>query len=285
MSLLLGVFDGFETFFETVGVQIIECLAIFVLGVFIIRIIKHFLKKSTLKSSRPTLANFLISCLNVFLYIILFYIIFSILGISTASFIAAISAAGLAIALSLKDSLGNLASGVLIVTTKPFVEGDYILVKGVEGTVKFVKMFTTTILTIDNKEIVIPNSAIISNEVTNFSARSTRRIDLDVYVAYGSDIDEVKKVLLDVMNKHPNISKNPEPFARLNKYGESSLEFRIKAWVSSSKYWDTYYDLMELFSKALAENNIKVPFTTQEIIMHTEEDYLPKPKSEANANE
>lgn len=285
MSLLLGVFDGFETFFETVGVQIIECLAIFVLGVFIIRIIKHFLKKSTLKSSIPTLANFLISCLNVFLYIILFYIIFSILGISTASFIAAISAAGLAIALSLKDSLGNLASGVLIVTTKPFVEGDYILVKGVEGTVKFVKMFTTTILTIDNKEIVIPNSAIISNEVTNFSARSTRRIDLDVYVAYGSDIDEVKKVLLDVMNKHPNISKNPEPFARLNKYGESSLEFRIKAWVSSSKYWDTYYDLMELFSKALAENNIKVPFTTQEIIMHTEEDYLPKPKSEANANE
>ncbi|MGN1227980.1 MAG: mechanosensitive ion channel family protein [Christensenellales bacterium] len=266
--MLLGVFDNFNTFFETVGIQIIQCLFVFVIGVIAIRIIKSVIKKSTSKSNNQTLVNFFISCLNVFLYVVLIYIIFAILGISTTSFIAALSAAGLAIALSLKDSLSNLANGVLIVSTKPFVEGDYVKIGSVEGTVKSVKMFTTKIVTVDNKEITIPNSHIITGEIINYSARTTRRVDLDVYVAYGSDIEKVKAVLIDVMKKHPKIAKNPAPFARLNKYGESALEFRIKAWTSTESYWDCYYDLLEQFSVALQENDIKVPFNTQEIYIN-----------------
>ncbi|MBQ8749475.1 MAG: mechanosensitive ion channel [Clostridia bacterium] len=267
--MLLGVFDGFNTFFETVGVQIIKCIAVFVIGVIAIRIIKAVIKKTTSKSKNQTLINFFVSILTVALYVVIFYIIFAILGISTASFIAAISAAGLAIALSLKDSLSNLANGVLIVSTKPFVEGDYISIAGVEGTVKSVEMFTTKIVTVDNKEITIPNSQIIADEIVNYSVRTTRRVDLDVYVAYGSDIEKVKRVLLDVMNKHDMIAKNPAPFARLNKYGDSALIFRTKAWTSNENYWTCYHDLLEQFAVALKENGIKVPLNTQEVYVTT----------------
>lgn len=268
--MLLGVLESFNTFFETVGIQIIQCLAVFVVGVIVIRIVKTAIKRATKESSNPTLVGFFISCLNVFLYLVIFYIIFSILGISTASFIAALSAAGLAIALSLKDSLSNLANGVLIVSTKPFVEGDYVLIGTVEGTVKSVKMFTTKIVTIDNKEITIPNSKVISGEIVNYSARTTRRVDLDVYVSYDSDIEKVKKVLIDVMKNNKMVAKNPAPFARLNKYGDSCLEFRVKAWTSTDAYWDCYYDLMEEFLIALEENHIKVPYDSFEIYMHSE---------------
>ena len=282
--MLLGVLDSFNTFFETVGIQIIQCLAVFVVGVIVIRIVKTAIKRATKDSNNPTLVGFFISCLNVFLYLVIFYIIFSILGISTASFIAALSAAGLAIALSLKDSLSNLANGVLIVSTKPFVEGDYVLIGSVEGTVKSVKMFTTKIVTIDNKEITIPNSKVISGEIVNYSARTTRRVDLDVYVSYDSDIEKVKKVLIDVMKKNKLVAKSPAPFARLNKYGDSCLEFRIKAWTSTDTYWDCYYDLMEEFIKALEENHIKVPYDSMEIFMHGERKHKFEKSAQSLAN-
>lgn len=270
--MLLNVFDSINTFFETFGIQIIECIAIFVIGLFVIRTIKSLLKRATKKSQNKTLVNFFISCLNVFLYVVLIYAIFAILGISTTSFLALLSAAGLAVALALKDSLSNLANGVIIVTTKPFIEGDYIQVNGVEGTVKSVQMFVTKIITIDNKEITIPNSQIISNEVINYSARTTRRIDLEVYVAYESDIEKTKRVLLDVMNKHPKLAKNPAPFCRLSKYDESSLAFKTKAWTSTANYWDCYHDLLEQFIEALRANGIKVPYTTREIYLHNDKE-------------
>mgnify|MGYP002518068805 FL=1 len=282
--MLLGVLDSFNTFFETVGIQIIQCLAVFVVGVIVIRIVKTTIKRATKDSNNQTLVGFFISCLNVFLYLVIFYIIFSILGISTASFIAALSAAGLAIALSLKDSLSNLANGVLIVSTKPFVEGDYVLIGSVEGTIKSVKMFTTKIVTIDNKEITIPNSKVISGEIINYSARTTRRVDLDVYVSYDSDIEKVKKVLIDVMKKNKLVAKSPEPFARLNKYGSSCLEFRIKAWTSTDTYWDCYYDLMEEFIKALEKNHIKVPYDSMEIYMHSERKHKLKKNAQSLAD-
>lgn len=268
--MLLGILDGLNTFLETVGIQIIQCIAVFVIGMIVIRIVKTTIKRATKNSNNPTLVGFFISCLNVLLYVVIFYIIFSILGISTASFIAALSAAGLAIALSLKDSLSNLANGVLIVSTKPFVEGDYVLIGTVEGTVKSVSMFTTKIITVDNKEITIPNSKVISNEVINYSARTTRRVDFDVYVAYDSDIDKVKRVLMDVMKKNKLIAKSPEPFARLYNYGDSCLEFRIRAWTSTDAYWDCYFDLREGFIKALEENDIKVACDAMEVYVNGE---------------
>lgn len=263
--MLLGVFDGINNFFETMGVQLIQCIAVFVVGLLAIKIVKGIIKKVTRKSKSQTLINFFVSCLTAFLYLFIFYIIFSILGISTTSFIAVLSAAGLAIALSLKDSLSNLANGVIIVTTKPFVEGDFVNIGGVEGNIKSVNMFTTIILTKDNKEITIPNSKVISGEIINYSAKTTRRIDIDVGVAYESDLEFVKKVLMEVLQNNSMIAKTPEPYVRLEAFGDSALIVKVRGWTSNDNYTNCRIDLLEQILDALNKNKIKIPYPTREL--------------------
>ena len=183
----------FDYFVNNTGLVIVRTLAFFVLGLVIIKIIQAITRSATLKSSKldNSAASFIISIVTVVLYVALVIVVVSSLGFSTAGIIAGFSAVALAIALALKDSLGSLANGVIIIFTKPFKKGDYVQIGDYDGLVQDIRLFNTKILTYDNNEVIIPNSDILSSEMINYSTMPLRRVVIDVPIPYGADIAEV----------------------------------------------------------------------------------------------
>ncbi|WP_421672629.1 mechanosensitive ion channel domain-containing protein [Raoultella terrigena] len=180
-------------------------------------------------------------------------------GIETSSIIAVIGAAGLAIGLALQGSLSNFAAGVLLVTLRPFRAGNFVQVGAVSGVVQTVHVFSTTLLTVDNKEVVIPNGKIIADSIVNYSRHPYRRIDLLLGVAYQSRIAEVKNVIQGVVDKESRIDKSRGTTVRLIELGPSTLNFTVRVWVKNVEYWDTYFDLLETIKESLDEHNIVLP--------------------------
>lgn len=253
--------NGIIAFFTSTGVLIAKVIALVIFGLLAIRLIMRLTRSTMLKNKKnPTTLKFLLAILNVGLYVVLFFAVASTAGISTTSFLAALSAVGLAISLALKDSLSNIANGLIIVSTKPFVEGDKIMVNGTEGIVKNIGLFNSKLLTADNSLVTLPNSILVSSTVTTVTANSTRRLDMLFNAAYGTDVEKVKDVLLKTAKAHKNVLDAPAPTARLNKQNDSALEFVLKVWVPRSSYADVYFDLMESMVTAFNENNIEVPF-------------------------
>lgn len=187
------------------------------------------------------------------------------LGIETSSIIAVIGAAGLAIGLSLQGSLSNFAAGVLLVTLRPFRAGDLVQVGAVSGTVQTVHIFSTTLLTADNKEVVIPNGKIIADSIVNYSRHPFRRIDMTIGVSYSSQISEVKRVIQSVIDRDIRIDKIRTTTVRLAELGPSTLNFTVKVWVKNSDYWDIYYDLLEKIKEALDTHCIDIPCPQMDI--------------------
>lgn len=208
--------------------------------------------------------NVLIEFLRSFVRgtVIVLFAVFALnfLGFATASIIAVLSAAGLAIGLSLQGSLSNLASGVLTIALRPFKQGDYIEVSGVQGSVIKTGMFNTQIKTPDNKLIFIPNSQLTSGNIVNYSAEENRRVDMAVGIDYSSDINKVKEILLETINSHSLVINKEESFVGIVNYGDSSIDLTIRVWTRSGDYWSVYFDLMENIKSTLDTNNISIPF-------------------------
>lgn len=253
-----------KNFLSTYGVRILFAFAILFIGLFLIKIVSR-VGKNTLRKSplERTTSSFVIAILTFAMYLILAYCFATTLVPDvSAGLVAALGAGAVAIGLALKDSLGNFASGVIIIITKPFREGDYVSIGGTEGTVKAIGILATTLHTTDNKKITISNTAVFNSVVINYSARPTRRIDLDVNVSYDSDIELVKKTLINIGKDHPLVQDDPEPLCRLHSMGEYSLVFRYRVWVKNSDYWDVYWDLNEKIISKFRELGINIPFKT-----------------------
>ena len=262
----------FNNFFETTGITIIKVFIIIILGVLLIKLLMRYIKRALMASSLEAgLSSFLLSVINAVLYIMLIFIVMSTLGVSMGAFIAALSAAGLAIALALQDSLSNLASGILILVNKPFVEGDYIKIGSEEGTVKTVKIFTTQIETYDKKLITIPNKSIVNGNVINYTTSPLRRVDLTFCVAFGTKQDDVKNVVKEKFKETKFGVKSPNLFIGVNKYTEHGLEFSFKIWGKAEDYWDLYYEAYEKLTDALQTANIVIT-NNQSIVKLSEED-------------
>jgi small conductance mechanosensitive channel len=213
-----------------------------------------------------SLEKFFLNVIRIACYIVLVISALSQLGISTTGLIACFSAAAAAIALALKDSLSNIASGIILLFSKPFVTGDFIEFDSDMGEVQQIDLIHTKVRTYDYKSIVIPNSVISNMEIINYSKLPYRRIDVTVPVGYDVDIDKVKSVLLTALKTHNKILNEPsEPFVRVNEFGESSVDFIVKVWVNMEDYWDVYYDLMELIKKSLDKANIPIPFNQLDV--------------------
>lgn len=265
--------DGFIAFFETKGVIIAQFIALLIFGLIFIRIFDKAAKKIMLKVAlERSLATFIVALLNLLLYFALIIGLFSLLGFSTASFVAIFSAFALALSLALKDSLSNIANGVIIAVSKPFKAGDYINVSGIDGIVKKMGIFFTQIVTFDNRVITLPNSQIMSNTITNFTARVTRRTDVIVSVAYGSDVDKVKGVIAEVVNSNPLIHKIPEPVIRLEALKDSSVDYLVRVWADAGNLFTVYYELLESLYRALNANNITIPFNQLDVHIIDKED-------------
>ena len=216
----------------------------------------------------PSVRSFWQSFLSIALKVVLIVIVAGIVGVPTASIVAVLGSAGLAIGLALQGSLSNFAGGVMILLFKPFLAGDYIEVSGsadARGVVTDISIFYTTLRTYDNRRIVVPNGAVSNATLVNFSSLPTRRVDLTLAAGYRAKPAEVSALLLALAAADPRVLAEPAPFARMTKMGDSALEFTLRAWCETGDYWDLLYDLTERAKAAFDEHGIEIPYPQMDV--------------------
>ncbi len=252
------------------GIKIAMAVLIFVVGKFVVKLVVGLVKKilSRSESMDEMLINFVASIVNAVL--ILFVIIAALdqLGVDTSSLVALIAAAGLAIGLALQGSMQNFAAGVMILIFKPFKSGDFVDAGGVSGVVENVQIFSTTMRTGDNKEVIVPNGGIYSGAITNFSARDTRRVDMVFGIGYDDDIRKAKEILEGLVAADERILKDPAPVVALSELADSSVNFIVRPWVNSGDYWAVSWDMNEKVKLAFDEAGISIPYPQMDVHLH-----------------
>ena len=247
----------------SVGLDILIALIVLFIGRRLIKWIVKLIERSMSKSTvEPMVTKFLLSFTKFGLYALLAIIIIGILGIPTSSFVAALSAAGLAIGLALQGSLANFAGGVLILIFKPFGIGDYIKedTNGNEGTVVGIDLFYTKLQTPDNKRVVVPNGVLANSSLTNYTSQNMRRVDIVVGISYDSDIKLAKSIILDIINADERVLKDQDVNVFVSELAESQVTLGARCWVATDDYWQTKWDFLELFKEQLEGNGVDIPF-------------------------
>ncbi len=243
------------------ALQIVLAVVILFVGSKLIKWIRKILKKTLERHEADTgLIQFLDALVKYLLYIVLGMMILQKFGVETASVVAVLGSAGVAIGLALQGSLSNFAGGVLILLLKPFKVGDYIIQGSLEGTVVEIQLFYTTLLTPDNKRVVFPNGQLSDNSLTNVTAEPTRRLDIKIGISYESSIQEAKKVLLNVASRDEDILKEEPPFVAVAELESSSVTMLLRVWVPTDKYWDVLFRANERIKEDMEKAGVKIPY-------------------------
>ena len=248
------------------GLKLIGALLIFLIGKWAARKIQNIIVKMMRKNKMDeTLVSFVESIVYILLLIVVVLAALSTLGIETTSFVAILGAAGLAIGLALQGTLGNVGSGVMLISFRPFKVGDFVTAGGETGTVAGISIFATVLHTLDNKVVTVPNSAVTAGNITNFSEKEVRRIDLTFGIGYGDDLKFAKETLEKVMADDDRILDEPAPFVGVSELGDSSVNFVFRPWVKSADYWDVFFDMNEKVKLTFDEQGISIPFPQMDI--------------------
>lgn len=244
-----------------------KCILIACVIYFVGRTIIKFIKKVLIgmmerRNLDPSIQSFLRSVVNVLLNVLLIITVVSALGINTTSFAALLASFGVAAGMALSGNLQNLAGGIVVLLFKPYRVGDYVEAQGVQGTVKDIQIFHTAILTVDNKLIHVPNGALSSGNIINYSTMPQRRVDLTVSVEYGQDLDQARQVLLDIAAKDDRILKDGAfaPFVGLVQMADSSVDFTVRLWCDGANYWGVFFDTQETIYKEFNRQGIGFPY-------------------------
>jgi small conductance mechanosensitive channel len=206
---------------------------------------------------------------SILKYTILVFVVIAALGrvgVQTASFVAIIGAAGLAIGLALQGSLSNFAAGFLLIIFRPIKAGEFIEVAGTAGVVQSVQLFTTTLTSGDNKMVVVPNSAILNGTIVNYSRMDTRRVDMTFGIGYGSDLRKAKQILEQLVNEEPRILKDPEAVIAVAALADSAVNIVVRPWVKTADYWGVWFDFHEKVKLAFDADGVEIPFP--QMVMH-----------------
>jgi small conductance mechanosensitive channel len=256
-----GLFDSLLHDAFRFGIKLAICIVIYIVGRKLIKYLNKFLTKvMSRKEFDSSVASFLRSFISIALTATLLLLIVSILGINSSSFVALFASIGVAFGMALSGTLQNFAGGVMILLFRPYKVGDYILAQGQEGTVKEIQIFNTVIVTSDNRTIFIPNGGLSSNTIVNYNKQKNRRIEWVVGVAYGSNYDNAKAVIQDILKAEKRILSNPAPLIALKTLNESSIDIVIRAWTLRENYWDVYFNVNEQIYKDFAAKGIDIPF-------------------------
>lgn len=243
------------------GKSILVAILILVVGRFIVKLINKLVGQMLdRRKVDPTIASFTKSFVNVLLMVLLIITVVSALGVNTTSFAALLASAGVAVGMALSGNLQNLAGGLLLLFFKPYKVGDYISAQGVEGVVKAIQIFHTVLTTVDNKEIFVPNGALSSGTVVNFSRNDLRRVDQVVTVEYGTDVNAVREAVMDIANADSRILKDPAPFVELGSLADSSVNFTVRLWVKTADYWGVWFDMNRKVYEEFNKRGIGFPF-------------------------
>lgn len=247
-------------FFKNAGLNILYGIVILIAGLILCKVIKEILRAVLRKSKRDeAMTSFVVSLTDIILKIIVLITALATMGINTASIIAVIGTCGVAVGLALKDSLGNLASGIMIIFNKPFKKGDYVEIAGEEGLITAINLFNTTLTTYDNTVIIIPNSQAVNNPVVNYDGCKFRRVVVDVDVPKGSDLDEVKAIVSAVADKEPLLTEEIDYTVRMEEQTPDCVRLKLKAYTDAANYWDVKYNLTENVYDALKAGGLMPP--------------------------
>lgn len=246
---------------ETYGVPVLKAILVYIIGSFIIKKLVGILRKVMAKGSYDeSLQKFLMNLVSWALKIFLIIIVIGTLGIETTSFAAVIAAAGLAVGLALQGSLSNFAGGVLIMIFKPYKIGDLVEAQGVLGVVKEIEIFTTKLVSPDNKLLIVPNGAMANGNIVNYTAEGKIRVDTVIGVDYASDIKQTKDVLLEVLTSNPLVLQDPAPSVNVMELADSSVNFAVRPFCKPEHYWDVYFGTYENCKIALDKAGIEIPY-------------------------
>ncbi|MEE9348632.1 MAG: mechanosensitive ion channel domain-containing protein [Flavobacteriaceae bacterium] len=247
--------------------KILMAIAILVIGFWLVKVISKLVSKLMVKLKvDKTLSGFALNLLKMTMKFGVVLATILKLGIVKESMlVAAIGAMAFAIGMALQGSLGNFAGGAIIMIFKPFKVGDLIEAQGVFGEVQEIQIFNTVLLTPSNKTAFIPNGAISNGNVINFSTKGRFRVDLTIGISYNADIKEAKKILLEVMDKNPNVLKTPAPTVSVIELADSSVNLAVRPWTKPASYWDTYFDTLEESKIALDKAGIEIPFPQRDV--------------------
>lgn len=248
------------------GLRVIGAIVIFIVGRWVAKVVAKLIRRVMTKSKTDeTLVSFVANLSYIALLAFVIIAALNRLGIQTASFIAVLGAAGLAIGLALQGSLGNFAAGVLMIIFKPFKVGDFIDAAGVAGVVEEIQIFTTQLRTPDNKTIIIPNAKLTADNIVNFNVKGTRRVDFVFGIGYDDDIDKARGIIKEIIDQDERVLKDQESVIVVSELGDSSVNFTVRAWTTSGDYWSFYFDTMEKVKKQFDAQGISIPYPQRDI--------------------
>ena len=248
---------------------LIGAIVLLVVGLWVVKLIVKYLKKLFEKKDYdPTLEKFTVNAASWGLKIILFVLVITQLGVESASLVAAIGAAGLAIGLALQGSLANLAGGVLIIVLKPFKVGDWIEAQGVSGSVVEISLFYTKLDTFGNQRVVIPNGELSNDNITNYSYNKTRKENLSFGISYDDDIKKAKEVLTNMVMEQENILKDPAPQIIVSELGDSSVNFSVRYFAELPNFWDLHWYMIEEGKIRLEEAGMTIPYPQRDVYLY-----------------
>lgn len=274
MDILLHWFDENQSLLVDYAIKFIVAIVIFLVGKLIAKIVSKTLTKIlTKRGVDAAVISFIASLTYGLVFLVAIIAAISHLGFNTSSLVAIVGAAGLAIGLALQGSLSNFASGVLIISLRPFKSGDFVEVAGISGVVEEILIFSTKLRTGDNKSVIIPNGAITSGTITNYSAKPIRRIDLVIGVSYDANLALTKKVLADVVAQHELVLKDQDVTIGVSELADNSVNLVVRPWVKSADYWPVYFDLLENIKVALDQAGIEIPYPQISLHMNREENH------------
>ncbi|EAR07361.1 MscS Mechanosensitive ion channel [Reinekea sp. MED297] len=265
-ELLQGMAETAMTWLQENTLSLVLALAIFVVGRWLAGLLSKLIKKIMARAKvDEILVDFIAGIVHAVLVLFVIVAALSQLGVDTTSLVALIGAAGIAVGLALKDSLQNFASGVMLILFRPFKSGDFVDAGGVMGIVEKITVFSTTMRTVDNKEVIIPNGGIYGGVITNFSARPTRRVDMVFGIGYDSDLLKAKKILQEMIEADERVLAEPEPVIAVGELADSSVNILVRPWVNAADYWGLYWDMQERVKLKFDEEGISIPFPQMDV--------------------
>jgi small conductance mechanosensitive channel len=248
------------------GIKVLAAIAIFIVGRWVAKALSNLIRRMMRKGALDqTVRRFVANMVYIALMIFVVLAALSQLGIQTTSFIAILGAAGLAVGLALQGSLANFASGFLMIIFRPIRVGDFIEGAGTAGTVEEIGIFTTTLVTPDNKTVIIPNGSLTGDNIVNWTLKGTRRVDMTMGIGYDDDIDKARQIMQDVMAEDDRILKDPAPQIAVVELADSSVNFVVRPWAKASDYWGVYMTTTENIKKAFDANGISIPYPQRDV--------------------